>query len=387
MSPWTEAPLGEILTLQRGFDLTEREAVPGPYPVISSGGASYTTNTAKVDGPGVVTGRKGVLGKVHWSDGPYWPHDTTLWVKDFKDSDPRFVYYLLQTLPLASLDAGASNPTLNRNHAHLLQVRVPDGPTQAAIGATLRVFDDLIENSRRRLRALEEMVRLIYREWFVKFRYPGHESMELVNSVVGPIPVGWSIGRLGHLVDEIRESVKPGGFTRSVPYVPIDEIDARSLTLCRSRSGEDAASSLRVFREGDILFGAMRAYFHKVCLAPFDGVTRSTCFVLRPRKGWGVLPLLYLDDDETVAYASNHSSGSTIPYAKWEGVLSERLVAIPPMDIAGTFSEAAEPMLTQARKLSQQITSLTSLRDLLLPKLVTGQVGLAPDEVLEKAVA
>lgn len=114
MTEWREVLLGDVLTLQRGFDLTEKEAAPGPFPVISSGGVSYTTDVAKVDGPGVVTGRKGVLGKVHFSPGPYWPHDTTLWVKDFKGSDPRFIYYFLKTLPLATLDAGASNPTLNR---------------------------------------------------------------------------------------------------------------------------------------------------------------------------------------------------------------------------------------------------------------------------------
>src|SRR5215211_4843824 len=120
MSEWREALLGEVILLQRGFDLVEKSCIPGPYPVISSGGVGYTTAIRKVEGPGVVTGRKGVLGKVYFSSGPYWPHDTTLWVADFRGSDPRYIYYLLQTLPLASLDAGASNPTLNRNHAHLL---------------------------------------------------------------------------------------------------------------------------------------------------------------------------------------------------------------------------------------------------------------------------
>lgn len=269
-------------------------------------------------------------------------------------------------------------------------ILLPQIEDQRAILGVLDAMDDLIENNRRRVAVLEEITRAIYREWFVKFRYPGHEDVSLVESALGPIPEGWAVGCLGDLAEEIRESVKPGDYTQSVPYVPIDEIDARSLTLHRRRPGEDAASSLRIFREGDVLFGAMRAYFHKVCVAPFDGVTRSTCFVLRPRPGWGVLPLLYLDDDETIAYASNHSSGSTIPYAKWEGVLSERKIAIPPAGIASVFSAAAQPILLEARTLSRQAAELAAVRDLLLPKIVTGQIDVSAldlDALVEERVA
>lgn len=197
MTEWRSTTLGDVITLQRGFDLTQKEANPGPYPVISSGGPGYTSDVPRVDGPGVVTGRKGVLGKVFYTNGAYWPHDTTLWVKDFKGSVPRFIYYLLQTLPLASLDAGAANPTLNRNHAHLLPVVVPDHEAQVKIADILGSIDDLVENNRRRVASLEEMARAMYREWFVRFRFPGHEDVELVDSDLGPIPAGWHARTLG----------------------------------------------------------------------------------------------------------------------------------------------------------------------------------------------
>jgi len=201
MTRWVETTLGEVILLQRGFDLTRETSSPGPYPVISSSGAGYTTAFPKLDGPGVVTGRKGVLGKVHFSTGPYWPHDTTLWVKDFKGSNPRYIYYLLHTLPLASLDAGASNPTLNRNHAHLLPVRVPDPETQRRVSTVLGVIDDLIEINRRRIELLEQMAQVTYREWFVRFRYPGHEYSALVDSVLGPIPEGWEVTTIGNVLE------------------------------------------------------------------------------------------------------------------------------------------------------------------------------------------
>ena len=96
---WQNCTIGDQITLQRGVDITKKTARPGEVPVISSGGTSTYHDTAISEGPGVVIGRKGTLGTVFWSEGPYWPHDTTLWVKDFKGNDPRFVYYFLQTQP------------------------------------------------------------------------------------------------------------------------------------------------------------------------------------------------------------------------------------------------------------------------------------------------
>ena len=120
-----EVKLSDLITLQRGFDITKNEQVEGKVPVISSGGISSFHNTHKVEGPGVVIGRKGTLGTVFYNEGNFWPHDTSLWVKDFKGNDPKFIYYLLQVLHFERFDAGAANPTLNRNHVHSLKINVP----------------------------------------------------------------------------------------------------------------------------------------------------------------------------------------------------------------------------------------------------------------------
>lgn len=108
---WMTRPLGELITLHRGFDITKNEQRPGPYPVYSSSGPNSTHDEFKVEGPGVIIGRKGSLGTVFFEEGLFWPHDTTLWVKDFRGSDPKFVYYFLKTMGLERYDAGASNPT------------------------------------------------------------------------------------------------------------------------------------------------------------------------------------------------------------------------------------------------------------------------------------
>jgi len=284
---------------------------------------------------------------------------------------------------------GAAQQNVSQTLVRELEIHVPPLEHQYRIGSVLRTLDDLIENNRRRIEALEEMAQAIYREWFVHFRFPGHEDATFVDSPLGPIPEGWEVGRLRDVATEARRSVKQSSETAAMAYVPIDSISPRSLTLRDSRPGEEAASSLRLFEEGEILFGAMRAYFHKVCIAPFPGVTRSTCFVLTPDPSRPAFAAHALSQVETIDFAAAHSTGSTIPYTKWDGVLSEMLIPLPPMDLSREFDEVADPLLGMARSLVPQIGSLRAIRDMLLPKLVSGEIDVADldlDAVLEGAV-
>lgn len=127
---WQDAGIGRVIKLQRGFDITGASESDGQVPVISSGGISGYSGKAMVKGPGVIVGRKGTLGTVYYVEVDYWPHDTTLWVKEFRGNFPRYVYYFLIHLKLEKLDVGAANPTLNRNHVHPIKVRWPDRETQ-----------------------------------------------------------------------------------------------------------------------------------------------------------------------------------------------------------------------------------------------------------------
>lgn len=131
--------VGDLITLQRGFDITKKQQKEGPYPVVSSGGAKSTHNVSMAQGPGVVVGRKGSIGSVHFVETDYWPHDTTLWVKDFKGNNPRLVYYLLRGMNLSELDTGAANPSLNRNLVHPISVNWPSDADQKNVAD--RIFD------------------------------------------------------------------------------------------------------------------------------------------------------------------------------------------------------------------------------------------------------
>lgn len=134
---WKVKDFTDLCLLQRGFDITEETKKPGNIPVISSSGLSYHHNEAKVKPPGVVTGRKGMLGNGYYLEIPFWPHDTTLWVKNFRGNNPFFVYWFLIAFKLERFDAATSVPTLNRNNLTGVRIPLPPLPEQTAIATAL----------------------------------------------------------------------------------------------------------------------------------------------------------------------------------------------------------------------------------------------------------
>jgi len=198
----TTVQLGDFLTLKRGYDLPERARVPGDVPIVPSSGITGTHREPKVDGPGVVTGRYGTLGEVFYLDQPFWPLNTALYVQDFKGNHRRFVSYFLKWILNGTQSAKAAVPGVNRNDLHALKVAVPDAPEQqSAIAAILCAYDDLIENNRRRIQLLEQAARMLYKEWFVHLRFPGHEHTK----IIGGVPEGWEKKPLGTVAPpEIR---------------------------------------------------------------------------------------------------------------------------------------------------------------------------------------
>ena len=184
---WQDLVLGDVMTLKRGHDLPEKNRQPGEVPVVSSSGITGRHNESKAEPPGVVTGRYGTLGEVFFLQEPYWPLNTALYVIDFKGNDPRFVAYLLRNTLRNYQSDKAAVPGVDRNVLHTLKIRTPGLKEQITIVGILSAYDDLIENNRRRIALLEESARLLYREWFVHFRFPGHQRVEMING----IPDGW----------------------------------------------------------------------------------------------------------------------------------------------------------------------------------------------------
>ncbi|MDQ6794937.1 MAG: restriction endonuclease subunit S [Chloroflexota bacterium] len=165
MNEWREARLGDVVEFQRGYDLPARERTRGEVPVVSSGGVSGSTGEARVPGPGVVTGRYGTLGQVFYVRQPFWPLNTTLFVRDFKGNDPLFVSYLLRTVDFLAYSDKAAVPGVNRNDLHEARVSIPPLHEQQRIAGILGAIDDKRELNRLMSRTIEAIGRLLYRTW------------------------------------------------------------------------------------------------------------------------------------------------------------------------------------------------------------------------------
>jgi len=295
---------------------------------------------------------------------------------------PRFLHYWLlgpaAQHAMTSVAAGATVPHLNVADIRALDISgMPqDRAVQSFVAEALGGLDDLIGNNRRRVEVLEEMARAIYREWFVRFRYPGHEHVPLVDSPLGPIPDGWRFGRVDDLVTLNKATVDPSTVAPSTPAVGLEHIPRRRLTVDDWGEAGALGSRKATFVAGDILFGKIRPYFHKVSVAPVDGICSTDAIVLRPHaEHWGQA-VLAIASDEFVAHAVQTSNGTKMPRADWK-VIREFPVAMPPSQMARRFSEKAHALLAHAQSLMFQARHLASLRDLLLPKLVTGQIDVS----------
>lgn len=381
-SEWKEYELKDILTISYGKSLTKKDRIPGNYNVYGSGGVIGTNKNYLVEGPGIIIGRKGTVGSVYYEKGNFYPIDTTYYIEKSEKYDIKFIYYMLRQARLDKMNSHSAVPGLNREDLYRLKFRIPEKPEQQKIASILSAFDDKIELNNEMNKTLEEIAQAIFKHWFIDFEFPNENGEpykssggEFVDSELGPIPKGWKVVNLREILDNICDSVKPGKEIEGLPYVPIDIIERKSIALKQFKSWEEAQSSLIKFKKDDILLGAMRVYFHKVSIAPCEGITRKTCFVLRPKKRFDLsYTLLLIFQDDTIKFADAHSKGTTMPYAVWDNGLAEMKIALPTEKIRQRFNELLYPIISKIRDCIFENLTLSQLRDTLLPKLISGEI-------------
>ena len=380
MSGFSKIRLGEALTLQRGFDITKAEQSPGNIPIISSSGISSFHSRSKSKGPGVIIGRKGTLGTVHYIREAYWPHDTTLWVKDFKNNSPEFIAYFLKMLKLENFDTGAANPTLNRNHVHKIEVFFPiEIQTQRKIAAILTAYDDLIETNKRRIALLEKMAEELYREWFVRMRFPGHQNTKFVKGV----PVGWQIRK----IEDAFEFTGGGTPSKSVSsywnsgtvnwFTPSDITGADGIFLTESEDqcSEEglARSSAKIFPAYSVMMTS-RATIGAIGINKTPACTNQGFITCIPNETYP-LPYLYQWLKLAKPYFEQLCGGATFPELT-KGTFKKLGILTPPIDLTKRFTEISNPILKAIEYQLEQNKSLTRTRDLLLPRLISGKLSI-----------
>lgn len=383
---WKTYKLGDVATLQRGFDLPSRKRIEGIYPIIAASGFTAWHNEYKVKGPGVTTGRSGTLGKVFYEESNYWPLNTSLWVKDFHGNYPRFIYYFLQTLNFSEFNSGTSVPTLNRNDVHSLDVEIPKINEQRAIASILSALDDKIENNLTMNKTLEDMAMALYKHWFIDFG--PFQDGKFIDSELGLIPEGWEVKKLGdfcynkqygYTESSSKEEIGPkflritdiqGGTINwaDVPYCPIKKKDfekyrIKSGDIFVARTGNSTGENTYVVNPPEAVFASYLIRFQ------FDNIIQS-CFVAK-----------VLRSSRFFDFVDGAKSGSAQPGIS-ATVLAELLLIIPPNHVIQEFySLANEKDVLKEFNLEENQT-LTKLRDTLLPKLISGEVRVKDVEKL-----
>jgi len=289
--------------------------------------------------------------------------------------DARFLsYYFRSPLfrqTLSSLGQGTNINNLSQPLMRQLPIPCPELPIQEQVVTVLSTYDDLIENNRRRMVMLEEGSRQLYREWFVRLRFPGHEHARIVDRV----PEGWRIGTFGSIAIDVRERVAPNDVEGATPYIGLEHIPRRSIALVSWGRADEVTSTKFRFREGDIIFGKIRPYFHKVGIAFVDGVASSDSIVIRPEaEDLRALLLMTVSSDPFVAVAAQGMrEGSKMPRADWK-LMQQYPVAVPPPGLLGSFTETIDNIVHQLKILTFQNQKLRAARDLLLPRLLSGEI-------------
>jgi len=318
-----------------------------------------------------------------------FPDSVVGFVADAQKSDVRFVKYYLDTMKLRmqNVSMGTTQDNLPLEKLLSFELLVPPLPTQRKIAAILSAYDDLIENNTRRIRILEEITQLIYREWFVNFRFPGHETVRMVDSELGVIPEGWEVKRLGEVLDTIESGSRPkGGVSSASGEIP--SIGAENIIgLGKYDYSKDKYVSRSFFesmrkgwvRDKDVLLykdGAQigrksmfqSSFPHSVCCI------NEHVFILRTNQLCTQNYLYFwLDQPDMTQNIRNLNANAAQPGINQAGVKSLPIL-LPSHKLLEMFDEVAEPLIGELFNLAKKNNVLCRTRDLLLPRLISGEI-------------
>ncbi len=374
-------PLGNVVRFGNGKAI--KPGGTGIYPVYGSNGIIGGSDEFRHEN-GVVIGRVGAYcGSVVYCPTKFWASDNTLVAYPASENvDTKFLYYLLADANLSRYAGGAAQPLVTQTVLKQVEVQIPPLPIQRRIAGILSAYDELIENSQRRIKILESMARGLYREWFVHFRFPGHESVPRVPSPMGEIPKGWEVKPFGDLYNTSsggtpsrkRPEYFEGG---SIDWVKSQELLDKFILTTEERITPDAIanSSAKMFPPNTVLVALYGATIGMLAILSGEAATNQACCAVLPKSsayGREFAFLTLLTNRERIIGLRLGAAQQNISQ-----VLLRNFECIkPPTAIATQFAEHVSPLFDGILNLQLHIQNLRRTRELLLPRLMTGQINL-----------
>ena len=393
-----QSPPGDTVSPDHGLGLLNGPTEFGshhPTPV------QFTTDARKRAKPGDVLFcvRGSTTGRMNWADREYAIGRGVAAIRHREGHDLQPMLRGVIEYHLPDLLAQATGSTFpNVSAQQLAAIPYPDMglDEQRAIAHILGTLDDKIELNRRMNETLEAMARALFRSWFVDFepvrakvegRWRPGESLpglpahlhplfpdRLVPSELGDIPEGWEVGTLGDAAVQRRRGAKPAEIDPANPYIALAHMPQRSIALTEWDTAEDIESGKFAFEQGEILFGKLRPYFHKVGVAPVGGVCSTDIVVAAPRSPeWFGFVLGHMSSADFVDYTDAGSTGTKMPRTSWK-IMAQYELAVPPIGIAEAFAERLSPSVHRIVSAIHASRSLAAQRDTLLPRLVSGEL-------------
>ena len=375
MEEWIKCPLGDILNFRRGHDLPKTSMIPGDIPVAGSNGIIGFHNVSTPISPCITIGRSGNVGTPYIYD-KCWAHNTVLYIDDYKGNDPKYLYYLLKTLPLASFGGGSAVPTLNRNHIHPLEVDFcRDIELQKKIAGILSKIDDKIELNRQINDNLEQQAEALYKSWFVDFE--PFKDGKFIESELGQLPEGWRIYTLNELMD-IKRGSSPRPIQSYLSETGLKWLKISDATSCSSPFIYEIQEHIK--SEG------LRntVYLQKGALVLSNSATPGlpkilgidTCI----HDGWLYFPISKLSNPFMylmfIKFRENlisQANGSVFMNLKTE-IVKNLKIALPKREIIEQFDLIISSIFNEIRNRTEEMLILSKQRDTLLPKLMSGEI-------------
>ena len=376
MSKLEECILGDLVEFQRGYDLPKSKFVEGKYPVQSSNGILGYHNEYKVEGPGITIGRSGTVGTPHLIRENFFPHNTSLFVKEFKGNDIEYIYYLLQYLDLGNQKSGSGVPTMNRNHLHPIKIRAyRDKTYQQRTIKILSLIDKKIQINNQINQELEAMAKTLYDYWFVQFDFPDQNGKPYKSSggkmVYNPelkreIPEGWGVESVGNLLDKVTKAEKIEN--NSIEFIgEIPVIDQSQKYIAGFTNNENAILQPQ---DGHVIFGDHTRVVKYINFDYARGADGTQVLISNNENISNVLLYHMIEDFDLSNYG----------YARHFKFLKEKTVIVPDKEVSSKFETQANVIYEKIKNNIFENQELTQLRDWLLPMLMNGQVRVEQGE-------